>query len=507
MARHRQDDFEIILHEGSDEDRHAEDFPRREVGRDVPKAAGGRRDSEAEPGVRYGPKIFMPPDVRDYIHEYAASDTSRELGGILVGRVFQTDDVRPENTVISIEGLIPAKFAESASTTIKFTHETWAYVNQIKDEKYPHLKIVGWVHTHPGFGIFLSGYDQFIQNNFFNAPFQVAYVVDPVNNEAGFFINGKRGPEPASDMGLLTVARPERRPRKPIRNPAPDSGPPVSLARPGEASAASAAASGAGAAATSGTQAALGAATTGTDRPVGTGGARVSRDEARAPQAAVQGSGSTAAPGREGAFFYLFVGLSALLIAALAYMAFHLWRTERDVTRTLESIEREMLSTGRSVTSMRELLETNRITLAGLAERVESAAASAAMSAAAESVASDPAAADPAAAGPPGTSAETPSFSTESWAPALAALSAPDEHAQDQTRTALSASSARPKTDGVYVWTRPGDSLWSISRDVLGDGRLYTRIAEANDLPDPDKVPAGVPLFVPLADRGGEDVE
>ena len=53
-------------------------------------------------------------------------------------------------------------------------------------------------------------------------------------------------------------------------------------------------------------------------------------------------------------------------------MAFHLWRTERDVTRTLESIEREMLSTGRSVTSMRELLETNRITLAGLAERVES---------------------------------------------------------------------------------------------------------------------------------------
>ena len=46
---------------------------------------------------------------------------------------------------------------------------------------------MGWQHTHPGYGVFLSGYDLFIQKNFFNLPFQVAYVIDPIENTRGFF--------------------------------------------------------------------------------------------------------------------------------------------------------------------------------------------------------------------------------------------------------------------------------------------------------------------------------
>jgi proteasome lid subunit RPN8/RPN11 len=46
---------------------------------------------------------------------------------------------------------------------------------------------VGWHHTHPGYGIFLSGYDQFIHNNFFNVPGMFALVVDPRAESLGFF--------------------------------------------------------------------------------------------------------------------------------------------------------------------------------------------------------------------------------------------------------------------------------------------------------------------------------
>ena len=53
--------------------------------------------------------------------------------------------------------------------------------------------MLGWQHTHPNYGIFLSNYDMFIQENFFNMPFQVAYVVDPIQNIRGLFQwkNGK----------------------------------------------------------------------------------------------------------------------------------------------------------------------------------------------------------------------------------------------------------------------------------------------------------------------------
>ena len=47
--------------------------------------------------------------------------------------------------------------------------------------------MLGWFHSHPGYGVFLSGMDMFIENNFFNLPYQVAYVVDPLSGKDGFF--------------------------------------------------------------------------------------------------------------------------------------------------------------------------------------------------------------------------------------------------------------------------------------------------------------------------------
>ena len=78
------------------------------------------------------------------------------------------------------------------SNYIKFTHESWEYIHRNIDEKYPKYKIVGWIHTHPNFGIFLSEYDKFIQNNYFNEENQIAYVIDPIQNIEGFYfwING-----------------------------------------------------------------------------------------------------------------------------------------------------------------------------------------------------------------------------------------------------------------------------------------------------------------------------
>jgi hypothetical protein len=58
----------------------------------------------------------------------------------------------------------------------------------IMDEHHPGKKIVGWYHSHPDFGVFLSDMDMFIHRHFFNLPWQVAHVYDPIRKEEGVFV-------------------------------------------------------------------------------------------------------------------------------------------------------------------------------------------------------------------------------------------------------------------------------------------------------------------------------
>lgn len=134
-------------------------------------------------------KVYIKQDVYKALEKYASSDTSKELGTILIGDYCE----QLGKTHIVISDYIEAKYTDASASTLTFTHETWDYVHKQHDLLYPNKKIIGWQHTHPNYGIFLSNYDLFIQDNFFNMPFQVAYVIDPIQNIRGFFQwkNGK----------------------------------------------------------------------------------------------------------------------------------------------------------------------------------------------------------------------------------------------------------------------------------------------------------------------------
>lgn len=134
-------------------------------------------------------KVYIKQDVYKALEELAASDTTKELGSIILGDYCQEHD----KTHVVISEFIEAKYTDASASTLTFTHETWDYVHSEHEENFPECKIIGWQHTHPNYGIFLSNYDLFIQENFFNLPFQVAYVIDPIQNLRGFFQwkNGK----------------------------------------------------------------------------------------------------------------------------------------------------------------------------------------------------------------------------------------------------------------------------------------------------------------------------
>lgn len=127
--------------------------------------------------------IYLSQAVYRQIHAFTRNKTTNESGGMLLGTVVE--EFGKTNIVIS--GFVEARHCEATPTTLTFTHETWAYVHREMEKKHPGKKIVGWIHTHPDFGIFLSEYDKFIHQNFFSEPYQIAYVVDPIQQSEGFY--------------------------------------------------------------------------------------------------------------------------------------------------------------------------------------------------------------------------------------------------------------------------------------------------------------------------------
>jgi proteasome lid subunit RPN8/RPN11 len=133
-------------------------------------------------------KVYLRRDISQAIDALSFSDLGKELGSILLGNYMDKGNIS-----VVISAYIEAKYTEASASTLKFTHKTWEYIHKTREMNYPQLEILGWQHTHPGYGVFLSLYDMFIQENFFNLPFQIAYVIDPKQKTRGFFQwkNGK----------------------------------------------------------------------------------------------------------------------------------------------------------------------------------------------------------------------------------------------------------------------------------------------------------------------------
>lgn len=126
--------------------------------------------------------IYIRETTLEQILDYSERDQSQEIGGFLLGGLHVD-----QSEYIEIRHFLPAFDTRSRVASLTFTHETWARLTRDVDEQFPDEVILGWHHTHPNFGIFLSAYDLFIHRHFFSAPWQVALVVDPHRQEFGFF--------------------------------------------------------------------------------------------------------------------------------------------------------------------------------------------------------------------------------------------------------------------------------------------------------------------------------
>jgi proteasome lid subunit RPN8/RPN11 len=134
--------------------------------------------AKAKP-VTAQPTLLVDSEVVRLIRQHARSSGKTEVCGVLIG---QDRDQR-----IEVAACIEGQNADEAGAHVTFTQDTWEHIYAVKDKKYPNERIVGWYHSHPGFGIFLSDHDTFIHKNFFSSPGQVAWVFDPHSDEEGCF--------------------------------------------------------------------------------------------------------------------------------------------------------------------------------------------------------------------------------------------------------------------------------------------------------------------------------
>jgi len=125
--------------------------------------------------------VVIRQSVLDEVHRHGRSTPDVEVCGVFVGRFDEQ-----ANTTL-VEAAIRGESARSMTGSVTFTAQTWVRIHDVIERDYPDLRIVGWYHTHPDFGVFLSEMDQFIHRQFFEMPWQVAFVYDPVRNEEGLF--------------------------------------------------------------------------------------------------------------------------------------------------------------------------------------------------------------------------------------------------------------------------------------------------------------------------------
>ena len=165
-AEPREENFELQIHRQRQEQKAATPGP-------LPGRSAGSDRLQVE----------ISQVLLDELESFGKQETRTEQGALLLGRFSEGK----QGLRVQVKAWVEARYANNQRANITFTHKTWEYLAEEQETHYPHLQVVGWFHTHPGFGIFLSRYDLFIHENFFRNPGQVALVYDPLKEALGLF--------------------------------------------------------------------------------------------------------------------------------------------------------------------------------------------------------------------------------------------------------------------------------------------------------------------------------
>lgn len=112
-------------------------------------------------------------------HFRQASWEKKEALGLLVGRAFCFEG----RAYAVAEEYVTAQ-NDATAVSVRFSRDAFSNLS----EKLSNGKqVVGWIHSHPDLGCFLSHTDVATHEAFFSEAYHFAFVVDPVRHEKTCF--------------------------------------------------------------------------------------------------------------------------------------------------------------------------------------------------------------------------------------------------------------------------------------------------------------------------------
>ena len=153
----------------------------------------------------------VPRSLVDQAEAFTAPRGHLEMGGLLIGHV----DDKGRN--VCAVGFFPeqieatAGYCEFDGSWLAMSAAAIDHANSAIDGDSggtPNLRVIGWIHTHPGLGIFLSGIDVRTYEDNLNMTKDgrfVAVVVDPLEGKDGVFLTPDKPNSHSSASGTLSM--------------------------------------------------------------------------------------------------------------------------------------------------------------------------------------------------------------------------------------------------------------------------------------------------------------
>ncbi|MFW9866805.1 MAG: Mov34/MPN/PAD-1 family protein [Candidatus Thorarchaeota archaeon] len=136
--------------------------------------------------------VYIYEEVLDHIKNLS-NNTDKEIFGYLIGKILKWKAkiyiIIQEQ--LFIEGTVHSHKFSTSQIEGKAGEYEKEFQKLKENKKDNYLRVVGWWHSHPGIGCFLSNTDLRTQEYFFPESYQVALVVDPIRDEYKFFTLGK----------------------------------------------------------------------------------------------------------------------------------------------------------------------------------------------------------------------------------------------------------------------------------------------------------------------------
>ena len=132
--------------------------PWQDRSRPVRRRFPGPPDAQAALRVSFARSAFGD------VTAHAKESLDAEVCGVLVGDLCEDE----AGVFLDVQTALRGTAARAARGHVTFTQETWNAIHAALERDHPKKAILGWYHTHPGFGVEFSEMDAFIQSNFFH---------------------------------------------------------------------------------------------------------------------------------------------------------------------------------------------------------------------------------------------------------------------------------------------------------------------------------------------------